>query len=89
MRHILIAAAGLIACGMLASTAAQAQTFQQNGAVFEPGGPARIGNMCKVTTDDQGNDAFGYYAPCADRAVAFEPATQSRRVTRAPQQRGY
>ncbi|HEU5020159.1 MAG TPA: hypothetical protein VFT69_19530 [Pseudolabrys sp.] len=79
MRHILIAAAGLIACGMLASTAAQAQTFQSNGAVFEPGGPARIGNMCKVTTDDQGNDAFGYYAPCAVQAQASAPAAPAPR----------
>lgn len=79
MRHILIAAAGLVACGMLASTAAQAQTFQSNGAVFEAGGPARIGNMCKVTTDDQGNDSFGYYAPCAVQAQASAPVAPAPR----------
>lgn len=82
MRHILIAAAGIAACGLLASTTAQAQTFQQGAPVFEPGGPARVGNWCKVSTDGQLTDAYGYYAPCASEAQASAPEPQPRHMQR-------
>lgn len=86
MRHILITAAGLVACSLLASTTVQAQTFQQGGPIFEPGGPARVGSMCKVTTGYDEMDAYGYYAPCPSQAFAYEPAP----VRQAPpSRRGY
>lgn len=87
MRHILIAA-GFAACTALASTTVQAQTFEPRGPVFEPGGPVRVGNMCQVDTDDQGDDAFGYVTQCSGQAFASAPPEepQPRRV-RAP--RGY
>jgi len=37
---------------------------------FEPGGVARAGTVCKVSTDAMGNDSFGYYAPCPPKAAA-------------------
>ena len=71
MRHVLIAAAAL-AIGGFASTAVTAQTYQA-------GGPDRVGNMCKVVTDDRGDDSYGFYAPCGAQALAQAPA-----VERAP-----
>jgi hypothetical protein len=86
MRYILIAA-GLAASALVTSPAVQAQTFQPNGSAFEPGavyqagGPDRVGNMCKVMTDDQpGDEAYGYYEPCASQALASAPQPQPRRV---------
>ena len=86
MRHILIAGAGLAASGLLMSTAVQAQ-IQPSGPAFEPsaiyeaGAPDRVGNMCKVMTDDQpGDESYGYYEPCASRALASAPEPQLRRV---------
>ncbi|HEU5020160.1 MAG TPA: hypothetical protein VFT69_19535 [Pseudolabrys sp.] len=75
MRHILIAL-GFAACAALGSTTVHAQTFEPRGPVFEPGGPVRIGNMCQVDTDDQGDDAFGYVAPCPNQALAAVPEPQ-------------
>ena len=71
MRHVLIAAAALATSGLLA-TAANAQTY-------EAGGPVQVGNMCRVSTDGSGMDAYGYYAPCAIQASAQAPAKRSRR----------
>lgn len=83
MRRILIAAAGIAACGLLASTTAQAQTFQQGAPNFEPGGPARIGSWCKVNADGgQNTDAYGFYTPCAVEAEASQPTPEPRRMQR-------
>jgi hypothetical protein len=72
MRYLLTAAAALAACGILA-TAANAQTFQ-------PGGPLKVSNMCKVVTDSNTEiEAYGYYAPCAYQAQAQAPARRNRR----------
>jgi hypothetical protein len=36
---------------------------------YDPGGPTRIGSMCKVVTDHNGEiAAYGYYAPCPETA---------------------
>jgi hypothetical protein len=85
MRHILIAAS-LAAFGLLTGSAVQAQV-QPSGPAFEPGAvyqagaPNRVGNMCKVMTDDQpGDEAYGYYEPCASQALASAPQPQPRRV---------
>jgi hypothetical protein len=59
MRNILLAGAALAAVGLSAPTFAQ--------TVYEAGGPKRVGNMCQVITDDQGNGSFGYMAPCPDQ----------------------
>ena len=66
MRHILIAAAALAVSGFVASTVAKAQTYQA-------GGPMQVGSMCKVGTDDRGDDSYGYYQPCGQQAVASAP----------------
>jgi hypothetical protein len=67
MRHVLIAAAALAVCGFVASTAANAQV------IYQAGGPLKIGNMCKVATDQRGDDSYGYYEPCGEQAVASAP----------------
>jgi hypothetical protein len=65
MRHIFVAAASaavVAACGFFGSLPAHAQ--------YQPGGPDRVGAMCKVVTDGFGNDTYGYYVPCPPVAVA-------------------
>ncbi len=71
MRHILTAAAAFAVSGLLLSAAAQAQSG------YEAGGAARIGTLCKVSTDKMGNDSFGYYAPCAPQAVAVRSGAEA------------
>jgi hypothetical protein len=76
MRHVLITAAAFAACGFLASTTANAQM------PYEPGGPARVGNMCKVfagTNYWPQQETYGYYAPCAVGAYAEAPAAHQQR----------
>jgi len=58
MRRVLIAAAAVAACGLITTGSAFAQTQ------YQAGGPSRIGNMCRVGTDDGGSAAYGYYRPC-------------------------
>ncbi len=68
MRHVLIAAAALTAGAFLAATAAKAQV------AYQAGGPVKIGNMCKVSTDINPEvDNYGYYGPCGYRAAAQAP----------------
>ncbi len=70
MRHVLFAAAALAIGGFVASTVADAQTFQG-------GSPGRIGNLCKVATDANGDmDNYGYYEPCGRQARAQAPARE-------------
>lgn len=69
MRHILIAAAALAACGLFASAPASAQ----QGPTFQAGGAAQIAGWCKVETGNPGDEMFGYYAPCGGQALASEP----------------
>lgn len=72
MRHVLTAA--IFAAGaILATSAAHAQV------AYQAGGPTKIGNMCKVGTDDRGDDAYGYYAPCAYQAAAEAPVRRRHR----------
>jgi len=67
MRHFLIAAAALAIGGLAASTAVNAQTYNA-------GGPTKVGNMCKVATDNNGDmDNYGFYEPCGQQAVASSP----------------
>jgi hypothetical protein len=73
MRYFLTAAAALAACGLIASTAARAET------PFVPGGPVKVGDMCKVTTDAMGNDSFGYYEPCPQQVVRVSKRTNQLR----------
>lgn len=77
MRHILFAAA--FATGaLLATTAANAQV------AYQAGGPERIGNMCKVSTDGNADmDNYGYYEPCGYRAAAQAPAPRPAAQARA------
>ena len=70
MRHILIAAAALAVGGFMASSPASAQ---QGSPVFVAGGPEQVAGWCKVTTDAQGNDSFGYYQACPGASFASEP----------------
>ena len=74
MRHILIAAAALAAFGFVSTTA----RAQQGQPAFEGGGPAQVAGWCKVTTDGQGNDTFGYYEPCSNASMASEPRRSRR-----------
>ncbi len=66
MRHVLIAAAALAVAGFAASNVAKAQTYQA-------GGPMQVGSMCKVVTDDRGDQSFGYYQACGGQALASAP----------------
>jgi hypothetical protein len=72
MRHVLIAAAALAVGGFVAATSANAQTL------YVAGGPNKVGNMCKVVTDDRGDQSFGYYEPCGQQAVASAPRGKKR-----------
>jgi hypothetical protein len=81
MRHVLITAAALAACGFLASTTANAQ-MRYTQMPYEPGGPAQVGNMCKVPAGTYywpQQEAFGHYAPCASGAYAEAPAVRKHR----------
>ncbi|HZD89364.1 MAG TPA: hypothetical protein VE224_04655 [Pseudolabrys sp.] len=73
MRHVLIAAAALAVCGFVASSAAQAQV------AYQAGGPMKVGSMCKVGTDDRGDDSYGYYQPCGYQSVAEAPVKRRHR----------
>lgn len=64
MRHLLIAASAIAVCGFLASTSVRAEPL------FEPGGPVKIGNMCKVMTSVGGNES-GYYEQCAAESTHY------------------
>jgi hypothetical protein len=75
MRHVLIAAAALAAGGLLMSNAALAQ---QGAPPYVAGGPVKVGSWCLMKTDSLGNDAFGYYAPCGQQAVASAPRRTRR-----------
>lgn len=71
MRHILIAAAALAACGFIASSPARAQ---QGSPPYAAGGPDRIAGWCKVSTDDNTEvDNYGYMVPCGGQAMAQAP----------------
>lgn len=70
MRNILLAGAALAAVGLSAPTFAQ--------TVYEPGGPTRVGNMCQVVTDDQGNRSFGYMAPCPEQPAPAAVRSKKR-----------
>lgn len=74
MRHILVATA-FAAGALIATTAANAQTY-------DAGGADRVGNMCRVNSDfaNPEMDGYGYYAPCGYRAVAEVPAPIAPRV---------
>jgi hypothetical protein len=75
MRHILIAAAAVAGIG-LAAPAAFAQEY-------DPGGPNRVGNMCKTITDSNREiGAYGFYAPCPEQqpAAALARATAKKRA---------
>jgi len=69
MRHVLIAAAALAACGFIASTSANAE----NAPPYEAGGPAQIAGWCLVSTDADHFDGYGYYTSCPDQARARAP----------------
>ncbi len=70
MRHILIAAAALAACGFVASTPANAQS----APLYVAGGPVQIAGWCLTNTSaDRGDDNYGYYAPCGRQALAEAP----------------
>lgn len=53
-------------CGYQAVAQAPAPRHAGYGqAAYEAGGPSRLGAMCRVTTDANGEiDSYGYYAPC-------------------------
>ena len=83
MRHILFAAAAFAASAFLATAAANAQVAHQAG------GPDRIGNMCKVTTDGNTDmDGYGYYEPCGNQASAQAPAPRRAAPARADYEAG-
>lgn len=65
---------GVVGSGMIASSA-----VAQN---YDPAGPVRVGNMCKVITGNHEVGAYGYYAPCGYRAVAEAPARRHYRHRR-------
>jgi len=70
MRHILIAAAALAACGFFASTPANAE----GAPPYQAGGPTQIAGWCLVNTSaDRGDDSYGYSAPCGPQAMAEAP----------------
>lgn len=71
MRHFLAAAAAIAVCGFLASTAVRAEPL------FEPGGPVKVGDMCKTMTNQAGGPEYGYYTQCADDSMHY--ASRSRR----------
>lgn len=78
MRRVLIATA-FAAGAALATTAANAQIMP-----YDRGGPQKIGDMCKVITDnDGGTERYGYYKPCADQ-VAGVPSRGSGAAASAP-----
>jgi hypothetical protein len=60
MRYILVAAAAIAVSGFVALTSVRAEP------VFQSGGPIKVGEWCKVSTDTSGMDAFGYMKPCDD-----------------------
>jgi hypothetical protein len=66
MRHILIAAAALAACGSVASTSAIAQ----GEPPYEAGGPLQIAGWCLVDTSADLGSTYGYYQPCGQQARA-------------------
>lgn len=67
MRHMLIAAAALAACGFVVSTSANAQ----GEPPYVAGGPVHIAGWCLVNTSaERGDDNFGYYQPCGQQARA-------------------
>jgi hypothetical protein len=63
MRHFITAVAAIAVGGFLASTTVRADPR------FEPGGPARVGNMCQLSNDDGGNDSYGSFVPCPNQPV--------------------
>ncbi len=67
MRHFLITTAALAIGALVVSTAAKAQSYNA-------GGPTKVGSMCKVATDLNGDmDNYGFYEPCGQQAVASAP----------------
>ncbi len=69
MRHMLIAAAALAACGFIASTSANAESAPP----YEAGGQVKIAGWCLVNTDTDGGGSYGYYTACAEQARAQAP----------------
>jgi hypothetical protein len=72
MRYALTVAAALAVGGLLASTAAQAELL------YYPGGPVKQGNMCQRST--QGDDQFGYWAPCPEPAKPAKVAKRTKKM---------
>jgi hypothetical protein len=70
MRHIIAAAAAIAVCGLLASTTVRADPL------FEAGGPAKIGALCHVSTDQNGNDSYGYFTGCPGEPVKVAKRTK-------------
>lgn len=64
------------------AAAAIAATFSISTANAEPafvqGGPARVGNMCNVSTNG-GDSMYGYVKPCDPAPVARGKKTKSNR----------
>lgn len=70
MRVVIVAAAAIAACGLLASTAVRADPM------FEPGGPTKVGGMCKMMTNQAGGPEYGYYAACPDEPMHYAKRTK-------------
>jgi len=73
MRHLITAVAAIAVGGFLASTTVRADPL------FEQGGPAKIGNMCQVSDDQDGNDRFGYFTACPNQPVHVAKRTKKQK----------
>jgi len=82
MRRVLTAAAAVAACGLITSGSAFAQTQ------YQAGGPSRVGNMCRVGTDEGGSAAYGYYQPCPQNQPAQKAAKAAKAAKPSPIETG-
>ena len=73
MRHLITAVAAIAIGGFLASATVRADPR------FEPGGPVRVGNMCQVSSDQDGSDSYGSWVPCPDQPAQVTKRTKKQR----------
>jgi hypothetical protein len=73
MRHLITAFAAIAVGGFLTSTTVRADPL------YEPGGPAKIGDMCHVSDDQNGNDSFGYFTACPNQPVHVAKRTKKQK----------
>ena len=70
MRYLITAVSAIAAAGLIASTTVRADPL------FEQGGPAKIGNMCQVSSDQDGNDRYGTFTACPGQPVKVAKRTK-------------